>query len=288
MPLDMPPIGLGTFRLKNDAVQQSIRKAIALGYRHIDTAAIYRNEKDIGSVLQEIYTTSQNTICRSSLFITSKLSPYDMKNPRQALLKSLTELQTGYLDLYLIHWPAVARKPAASPEHKRLRLQAWKVLNEAKEEGLVRNIGVSNFTVQHLRELEETEWGIREAVVQMEVHPWYWRDAVEIQETFVEQGILIVGYALLAEGKLLAEGCPQILDETAERLNISKVQLVLAWALKKKIGVLVKSVDEIHLEQNLEVQSLVDGLISEDCAAIDCLSRVGEEEKQCWDPRLVI
>lgn len=209
-----------------------------------------------------------------------------MKKPREALLKSLSALQTDYLDLYLIHWPALARKPASSPENKRLRLEAWKVLNEAKQEGLVHHIGVSNFTVGHLAELRDTEWGIKGAFVQMEVHPWYWRDAMEIQAVFAEENLRMVGYALLAEGKLLADNCPKVLAEIAERRSMTKVQVVLAWALRKNWGVLVKSENVDRLQQNLKTLSMEDDLISQDCAAIDAISIQGEE-KRCWDPRLV-
>ena len=104
----------------------------------------------------------------------------------------------------------------------RLRIEAWKVLNEAKREGLVRHIGVSNFTPQHIQELmNETTYGIQGAFVQMEIHPWYWRDAVEIETRFVTENLNMVGYALLAEGKLLGDNCPQILDEIGERLGIT-------------------------------------------------------------------
>lgn len=281
----IPAVGLGTFRVKNDAVKQMVRDAIGLGYRHIDTAAIYRNETDIGSVLQELYASS-GTLSRPDMWITSKLSPYDMKTPRAALLKSLSNLQTDYLDLYLIHWPAMARKPANSPVNKKLRLEAWNVLNEAKQEGLVRHIGMSNFTVDHLRELSHTEWGIHGAFVQMEIHPWYWRDAAEIQKVFVEDGLQMMGYALLAEGKLLAENAPEVLGEIGERHNMTTVRVVLAWALKKNWTVLVKSQNVHHLQQNLDAPAYAATLTTEDCNLIDQISILGEE-KQCWDPRLV-
>jgi diketogulonate reductase-like aldo/keto reductase len=265
-----------------------VRDAIRIGYRHIDTAAIYRNEKDIGAVLQETYNNPSNTLTRSDFWITSKLSPYDMKKPRESLLQTLRSLQTDYLDLYLIHWPAVARKAASSPEHKRLRLDAWKELNEAKREGLLRHVGVSNFTPQHIQELmDETEYGIQGAFIQMEIHPWYWRDALEIQTRFGEQGVSIVGYALLAEGRLMGDNCPEFLDEISERRCLSKVQVVLAWALTKNWGVLVKSENVDHLRQNLGALSLADVLTSEDLAIIDAISSPGEEEKLCWDPRHV-
>jgi diketogulonate reductase-like aldo/keto reductase len=284
----IPPVGLGSFRLKGEAVKQVVRDAIRIGYRHIDTAAIYRNEKDIGAVLQETYNNPSNTLTRSDFWITSKLSPYDMKNPRGSLLQSLRSLQTDYLDLYLIHWPAVARKTASSLEHKALRLEAWRVLNEAKSEGLLRHVGVSNFTPQHIQELvDETEYEIQGAFVQMEIHPWYWRDALEIQTRFAEEGVRMVGYALLAEGRLVGENCPEVLDKISERLGLSKVQVVLAWALSKKWGVLVRSGNVDHLRENLEVASLVDVLTSKDIAVIDGISSRGAEEKLCWDPRHV-
>ncbi|KAK0101994.1 hypothetical protein ONS95_001200 [Cadophora gregata] len=282
----IPPVGLGTFRLKHDSVKPALRDAIRLGYRHIDTATIYRNEIQIGEVLQELYASDASNISRSDLWITSKLSPYDMATPRNSLLKSLSALQTSYLDLYLIHWPAMARKPATSPENKKLRLEAWKVLNEAKKQGLVRHIGVSNFTVEHLRELSETEWGIKDTFVQMEVHPWYWRDAAEIQKVFADQNLRMVGYALLAEGKLMADDCPGIIGQIAQRTGLTKVQVVLSWAQKKNWGVLVKSENEDHLRQNLETPIVMDTLTPDDIQAIDNISSE-REEKRCWDPRLV-
>ncbi|KAH8593486.1 NADP-dependent oxidoreductase domain-containing protein [Bisporella sp. PMI_857] len=287
-PGKIPPLGLGTFRLKDEAVKQAVRDAVKTGYRHIDTATIYKNEAAIGLALQEIYNDSSFKITRADLWLTSKLSPYDMRSPRASLLKSLSALQTPYLDLYLIHWPALSRKVASSPIHKQLRIQAWNVLNEAKAEGLVRNIGVSNFTQQHISELvEETEYGIDGACVQMEVHPWYWRDAMEIGKRFERQKLELVGYALLGEGRLLGESCPSVIREMAERLSITKVQLVLAWALKKGFDVLVRSVNSEHLRSNLQVLELVDVLTPEDCAALDLISHPESEEKLCWDPRVV-
>lgn len=284
----IPPVGLGTFRLKGEAVQSILREAIQIGYRHIDTAAIYRNEAEIGTVLQETYNDPSSTLSRSDFWISSKLSPYDMKKPREALKTTLRSLQTDYLDLYLIHWPAAARKSAPSPEHKRLRLEAWKVLNEAKRQGLLLNIGVSNFTTQHIQELvDETIYGIQGAFVQMEIHLWYWRDAADIQTRFKGHDVRIMGYALLAEGRLMGKQCPGVLDEIAERLGSSKVQVVLAWALSKNWGVLVRSENGDHLRENLGVSSMGEALTAVDLAVLDTISSPEQEEKLCWDPRQV-
>jgi diketogulonate reductase-like aldo/keto reductase len=282
----IPEIGFGTFRLKRESVKQPLRDAIGAGYRHIDTAGIYKNETEIGQVMQEVY--KETTITRSDIWMTSKLSPYDMETPRAAFLRSLSSLQTDYLDLYLIHWPAISRTPGTSPLHKKLRLEAWNVLNEAKKEGLVRNIGVSNFTPHHIQELrDETTYGIDGMHVQMETHPWYWRDALEIQTMFREHGIVMTGYALLAEGKLLGETCPEVLIKPELRIGSTTVQVVLAWALFKGWNVLVKSENPTHLVQNLGAGRLAAMLTPEEVAGIDTISEKGNELKRCWDPRAV-
>ncbi|EPE34370.1 NAD(P)-linked oxidoreductase [Glarea lozoyensis ATCC 20868] len=282
----IPEIGFGTFRLKRESVKQPLRDAIGVGYRHIDTAGIYQNETEIGQLLKELYT--EKTITRSDIWITSKLSPYDMETPRAALLKSLSSLQTDYLDLYLIHWPAVSRTPGNSPLHKKLRLEAWNVLNEAKQQGLLRNVGVSNFTPHHIQELrDETTYGIDGMHVQMEIHPWYWRDGFAIQNMFREHGIVMTGYALLAEGKLLGEPCPEALIEIASRTEVTSVQVVLAWALFKGWNVLVKSENPSHLVQNLGAGRVAAMLTPEEIAGIDTISQKVKELKECWDPRAV-
>jgi diketogulonate reductase-like aldo/keto reductase len=282
----IPKIGLGTFRLKGDSVKQPLRDGIRVGYRHIDTARIYRNEAEIGQTLQEMY--EETSLTRSDLWITSKLSPYDMKTPRDALLKSLSSLQTDYLDLYLIHWPAIARTTSSSPIHKKLRLEAWGVLNEAKQEGLVRNIGVSNFRSNHIQELRDgTTYGINGLHVQMEIHPWYWRDAFEIQSTFRDHNIVMTGYALLAEGKLQNEPFSEVPDQIGARIGATRVQVVLAWALCKDWVVLVKSENKDHLKQNIVACHFTSSLTSEDCAVIDGISSSENEEKRCWNPRCV-
>lgn len=118
----------------------------------------------------------------------------------------------------------------------------------------MRHIGVSNFTVEHLRELrDESGEGIRGLVVQMEVNAWYWRDAMEIQQCFAEEGLHLVGYAVVGEGRLLREECPGVLRDIARRLEISLVQVVMIWILKKGWGVLVKSRDvERFSEEQLD------------------------------------
>jgi len=126
------------------------------------------------------------------------------------------------------------------------------MLNKAKRKGLLRYIRLSNLTPQHIRELvDETEYGIRGAFVQIEIHPWHWRDALGNETSFKEEVLRIVGYALLTQGRVVAEDCPLILAELAERRCLSKVKVDFAWALTGLRGVLVRFENEDHPGQNL-------------------------------------
>ena len=118
----------------------------------------------------------------------------------------------------------------------------------------------------------------------MELHPWYWRDAVEIQTLFKEDEVQVVGYALLGEGKVLGEEGER-LDGIAERNGMTRVQVVLAWALRKGFSVLVRSTDEKHMVENLETQNLLGVLSEKECSVIDAFTTRETEKKMCWDPR---
>ena len=165
----LPELGLGTYRMKGETCVANVCTAIKLGYRLIDTARVYRNEQEVG---QGIINSG---VSRDELFITSKLKPADMKSvekTRAAVLESLQALQVSYIDLYLIHWPAVNRLTKDSPKHRAYRLTTWRVLETLQREGRIRYIGVSNFNISHLEQLIEDGISVIPQLNQVEFHPF--------------------------------------------------------------------------------------------------------------------
>jgi len=164
--LVLPSVVVGTFQLKGEVVKEVIRHALAQGARAIDTASVYRNEAEIGLAIRD------SGVLREHVFITSKLGPSEQgyEGASQAIRASLERLQTTYLDLYLIHWPGVSKTPATSSKNSEERLGSWRALEEAQQRGLARHIGVSNFEISHLEELQ-AHARVLPAVNQVEFHP---------------------------------------------------------------------------------------------------------------------
>ena len=165
----MPAIGLGTYKIKGQEVtDQTLGAAIKEGYGLIDTASVYRNEAFIASTLRS------NGVNRKDVFITSKLGPKDHGTEKvaAAITKSLTNLDTDYLDLYLIHWPGVQGMTVDDPQNKELRKQSWQVLEDFYDKGVLKSIGVSNYNIDHLQELLD-DCRIKPHVNQVEIHPYY-------------------------------------------------------------------------------------------------------------------
>jgi alcohol dehydrogenase (NADP+) len=174
---EMPVLGFGTFLAKPGEVGAAVRDAISQGYRHIDCAAAYSNEDEIGRVLQEIFNDAKSGVKRENLFITSKLSAFQMqpKNIGPCLRKTLSDLQTSYLDLYLVHIPVAVRKNATTgavePDRQCSLQDVWRELESAVSLRLVRSIGISNFNVQTLNDLLNY-CRIKPSVQQIERHPY--------------------------------------------------------------------------------------------------------------------
>ncbi|EGD81704.1 aldo-keto reductase [Salpingoeca rosetta] len=165
-----PPLAFGTFKLRGDELRQALHTALAVGYRHIDTATCYRNEEVVGEVLQDEIGSGRLT--REDVFITSKLAPKEQgyEQARAAVLGSLERLQLEYIDLYLIHWPGVAGLRREDPGNQEPRRHSWRALEELQGEGKVRHIGVSNYTVRHLQELLQ-RCHVPPFLNQVECHP---------------------------------------------------------------------------------------------------------------------
>jgi len=254
----MPYFGLGVFKAQDGKqVTDAICTAAALGYRLIDTAALYGNEAGVGEGFR------QSGVSRGELFVTSKVwnSDQGYETTLKAFDTSLKKLKLDYLDLYLIHWPVKGKYPAT-----------WKALEKLANDGLVRSIGVSNFQQHHLDDLMNSSATVP-AVNQIEFHPRL------VQQPLLDycaaNGILAEAWSPLMQGRIFNIGT---LREMADRYNKTVAQLVLRWNLQKGVATIPKSTNAARIKENSEI---FDFEISQaDMQAIDSLDqhqRVGPD-----------
>jgi 2,5-diketo-D-gluconate reductase A len=255
----IPQLGLGVFKVEDDICEQIVLDALEVGYRHIDTAMIYRNEAAVGRAI------ASSGIARDELFITTKLwnSDQGSKTTPQALATSLDLLGLDYVDLYLIHWPAPLR------DHY---VESWLALEELHHQGLARAIGVSNFEPEHLERVIEAGT-IVPAINQVEVHPAFQQRALR---TFHEpQGIITEAWGPLGQGKYDLAELPG-LGDIADAHGKSIQQIVLRWHVQEGVVVFPKTVRKERMIENL---SVFDFELSPDematLAAMDRDTRVG-------------
>ena len=230
---EMPVLGLGTWQLQGQTCKEAVKKAIKLGYNHIDTAWIYENQREIGTALKEIKAD------RSKIFITSKVWRDNLKyqDVLDQCQETLNQLQTNYLDLYLIHWP---NKSISIKE----TFDAFKKLIEEKRG---RSIGISNFTIPLIKEaLRATNTPI--TVNQVEYHPYLNQE--ELLKFCKQNNIVITAYSPLARGKVLDD---LLLNEIAKAHKKTVSQIALRWLLQKGIIVIPKASSEAHLKENLDI-----------------------------------
>jgi diketogulonate reductase-like aldo/keto reductase len=248
----MPWLGLGTWQSKEgDEVKRAVLWALEAGYRHIDTAAVYGNERGVGEALRE------SGVPRAELFITTKLWNEDQRRgtQRQGFERSLERLGLDYVDLYLIHWPVVDRiRPS------------WRVLEELHRAGRARAIGVSNFQAHHLRDLLRDPDAVRPMVNQCEFHPYLLQ--AELRAFCEEQGVVFEGWSPLMRGQA---GKVIEIVELAEKYNKSPEQLVLRWSVQHGAVTIPKSVKRERIVANAQVFDFE--IADEDMAAIDALDR---------------
>lgn len=255
----LPLIGLGTWLSKPNEVYTAVIEAIKAGYRHIDCAYIYGNEKEIGNALQ--FSFSTGLVQREEMFITSKLwnSDHAPERVEPAIRTTLNNLQLDYLDLYLMHWP-LAFKPGheqaksvddlASLDEIPLET-TWKKMEELKNAGLIRHIGVSNFNIPKLKNLiEKSE--IKPEVNQVELHPYFQQDALV---KFCQQNsLLVTAYSPLGSRHLIKNNGGIILDakviEIARKHNCTEAQVILAWGMQRGTAVIPKSVNAQRIIEN--------------------------------------
>ncbi|WP_417357405.1 2,5-didehydrogluconate reductase DkgB [Gallaecimonas pentaromativorans] len=254
----IPAFGVGTFRLQGQVVIDSVRTALELGYRAIDTAQIYGNEAEVGQAIAE------SGVPRDALFITTKIwvDNYHPDKLIPSLKESLNKLRTEQVDLTLIHWPAPGNGVALA--------DYMAALNEAKAQGLTRQIGVSNFNIAQLKEAMAVVGKDAIATNQIELSPYLQNRSVTA--FMKDAGIQVTSYMTLAYGKVLAD---PVLADIAKRHQATPAQVALAWAMQLGYSVIPSSTKRENLASNLLAQQLV--LSAEDMAKIAELERNGRE-----------
>ncbi len=255
--IKMPRFGLGTFMVgQNESAYDIVKTALKIGYRHIDTAQAYGNEKDIGRAIRD------SGIPRGEIFVTSKLKGHkdgDMKQVEAALEKSLKDLDIGYIDLMLIHWP--------NPDND-INVQIWQVFEKFYEKGVFKAIGVSNFLIHHIDYLLKFS-KVHPAANQVECHPILTQ--IVLEKYLKTNDIQMISYGPFARGQVFEEPTKGKLEAIAKHYGASITQLIIAWGLKRGIAMIPKSVHEDRLIENFKGQDIV--LTDEDVEKINDLNR---------------
>jgi 2,5-diketo-D-gluconate reductase A len=244
----MPQLGFGTWRLRGDQARAAVSKALAVGYRHIDTATMYDNEGEIGQALAD------SDVDRADLFLTTKIRPSDIGKERAVLHRSLRALGTDYLDLWLVHWP---------PSSRAGRREMWNELLAAKAEGYVRDVGVSNYNLAEIDELT-TSAGQAPAVNQIDWGPR--RYDASLLTGHAERGIAVEGYSGLKNTQL----DNPVLAKVAAAHSVTTAQVVLRWHLEHDITVIPKSARPDRIAANFDVFGFQ--LTAAEVASIDSLA----------------
>lgn len=268
----MPNFGLGTWQLANEQAYHAVRYALENGYTHVDCAPIYMNEKHVGKGIKDALR-NQN-IKREQLWITSKLwnSFHDPDDVAGALKETLHFMQLDYLDLYLIHWPVALRKnighsrPTSGHDFISLKdiplHETWRAMIECQQQGLVKNIGVANFSVSKIQQLID-HTGVTPYNNQVECHPFLSQTA--LRQYCQSNNIRVTAYASLGSSnrpkQFTTQQDPSLFDNEriaamAQEYQCTVAQLLLAWALQQQITVIPKSSQSQRISENLLAQKL--------------------------------
>jgi 2,5-diketo-D-gluconate reductase A len=253
----IPQLGFGVYQIEPENTAKAVSEALRIGYRHIDTAEMYGNEREVGEAVRD------SGLDRGDVFVTSKLSNsfHEPDDARRAFDETLSELGFDHVDLFLIHWPL----PTV---YNGDYVSTWKALEEFKGDGRARSIGVSNFHVEHLERLA-AETGTVPAVNQIEVHPYLTNEAVRTYGR--EHGIATEAWSPIAQGAVLDD--PTI-AQVAEKVGKTPAQVVLRWHIERGDIVFPKSVTPSRMKENFALFDFE--LEPADVEAISALDR-GED-----------
>lgn len=268
----MPALGLGTFKLTGDTCFQAVRTALALGYRHIDTAAMYGNHREVGRAINQAFSDG---VDRSELFITTKVSRDELAydDVLAACDRALRELRLEYIDLYLIHWP-----------NNDVPLEeTFRAFQKLIETGKTRHVGVSNFTRSRLaRAIAASDVRIPNpnpipiACNQVEYHPYLNQEA--LLADCRPNGIVLTAYCPLARGKVITD---KRLQRIAEAHGKSAAQVTLRWLVQKGIAVIPKASSEAHIRANMDIFDWE--LSAHEMKHIDAITQAKKERLIDWE-----
>ena len=258
----IPQFGFGVFLVKPEDTFAAVSGALEAGYRHIDTAEMYGNEKEVGEAI------AKSSLDRADVFVTSKLSndAHEPEDARRAFDRTLEALGFDYLDLFLIHWPLPTRYDGDY-------VSTWQTLEEFYREGRARSIGVSNFQPRHLRRLH-AEGQVPPAVDQIEVNPYLTQD--EVRGFCAEHQIAVEAWSPLGRGNVLSD---PVIESIAGRTGKTPAQVVLRWHIERGDIVFPKSVTPARIKENIDIFDFE--LPGADVEAISLLNR---DERTGPDP----
>ncbi|MBT2698575.1 aldo/keto reductase [Bacillus sp. ISL-40] len=260
----MPWLGFGVFKVQEgEEVVNSVKTALEVGYRSIDTAAIYRNEEGVGKAIAE------SNVPREELFVTTKLWNGDQgyESTLAGFETSLNKLGLDYLDLYLIHWPVPS---------KGLYVETWKALEKLYKDGRIRAIGVSNFNVNHLEDLL-ANCEIKPMVNQVEYHPVF--NQKELHDFCKKNEIQLEAWSPLMQGGLLND---TVLVEIANKYNKSTAQVILRWDIQTGVVSIPKSIKPHRIAENADIFDFE--LTQED---LNQISTLNQNKRQFGDPEVI-
>lgn len=265
----MPALGLGTWKSKPNEVYEAVLHALKVGYRHIDCAPIYKNEREIGIALSKAF--AEGWVSREEVWITSKLwnDSHLPEDVLPAMKATLADLQLEYLDLYLVHWPVAIKKGVDFPSGKEDFLSydeaplsnTWKEMEALHQKGLTRHIGVSNFNTSKLKEIREMA-SKQPELNQVELHPYLPQN--KLKGYCEEHSILMTGYGPLGAAYRVANNEvdfpllleDKILNQIGSKHQATAAQVALAWALERNTSIVPKSVNSQRIEENLNAAKL--------------------------------